>query len=535
MTGTGALLRFMLRRDRLRLPLWVGGLVLLTVYFSFALGIVLTEESLVGMAELASAPVTALVGGPGYGFDAITVPRFLAGLYGTYLMLGATFMSMTTVVRHTRAEEQHGRAELILADVVGRHAPLTAALILTVGMNLLMAVLMTGVLLIAPLEPAPGLASTVLFTVSIAAVGVVFAGVAAVTAQLSPYARTCTGIAGVVLAVAFIVRGLGDMSRVQDGRVEWLSWFSPIGWSQQTAPYTLDRWWPLALSLVAAVSLAALGYMLRARRDLGAGVLSDRAGRDTAPAWLAGPTGLAFRLQRASLFGWSVAVLVAGLVFGAFTQTIADSAATMPEEILLVMGGPESLTHGYLGFMGLYFAVILAAYAIIAVTGLRGEESGQRTEAVLATTVSRPGWVLSWTAVAALGGLWLCVLAGVGEGLGAVLATGDASLLWPTILGHATQFAPVWLFIGLTAAIYGLAPRLTGMVWIVFIGGSVLSMFGRMLEVSQTWLNLSPFEHVGQYPATDVSWTGVAVLAGAGVLLAVLGALAFRRRDLTTP
>ena len=95
-TGTGTLLRFMLRRDRWRLPAWVLGLTLLMVYFSTALGTVLDEASLAGMAQLARSPVTALVGGPGYGFDAITVPRFLAGLYGTYLMLGAAFMSMLT-------------------------------------------------------------------------------------------------------------------------------------------------------------------------------------------------------------------------------------------------------------------------------------------------------------------------------------------------------------------------------------------------------------------------------------------------------
>jgi len=127
LTGTGTLLRFMLRRDRLRLPLWVLGMGLMALYISTALGTVLDEESLPGMAQMAATPVMALIGGPGYGFDAITIPRFFAGLYGAYLMLGAALMSMTTLSRHTRAEEQSGRGELVLADVVGRHAQLTAA------------------------------------------------------------------------------------------------------------------------------------------------------------------------------------------------------------------------------------------------------------------------------------------------------------------------------------------------------------------------------------------------------------------------
>lgn len=533
MTGTGTLLRLMLRRDRWRLPAWVLGLSLLMAYFSTALGTVLDGESLVGLAQLALSPVTALVGGPGYGLDEVTVPRFLAGLYGVYLMLGAALMSMLTVSRHTRAEEQSGRAELVLAGVVGRHAQPAAALILTVVMNLLLAALMIGVVLTAPIEPAPEVASTILFTSSIAAVGIAFAGVATVTAQLSPYSRTCTSLAGLILAVSFVVRGLGDMSRVQGGDLAWLSWLSPIGWAQQTAPYTLDRWWPLLLPLVFSVLAVALGSRLRARRDMAAGIIADRPGRTQAATWLGSPLALAWRLQRGTILGWSVAMLTAGLVFGAFTRTIADTAGDMPVEILAVLGGAMGITEGYLGFMGVYFAVIISVYGILAVTALRAEEAGYRTEPVLSTAVGRRAWLLSWVGVAAAGAFWLCLLAGLAEGVGAGLVTGEWSLLGPTVLGHSVQFAPVWLFIGLVAALYGLAPRMTGLVWLVFISGSVLILFGRMIELDQVWLNLSPFEHVGQHPATEVGWTGVVVLAGMGVLLALLGALAFRHRDLT--
>ncbi|WP_241228482.1 hypothetical protein [Corynebacterium hylobatis] len=298
------------------------------------------------------SPVTALVGGPGYGVDEVTVPRFLAGLYGVYLMLGAALMSMLTVSLHTRAEEQSGRAELVLASVVGRHAQTAAALILTVVMNLLMAALMTGVVLTAPIQPTPEMAPTVLFTSSIAAVGIAFAGVATVTAQLSPYSRTCTTLAGLILAVSFVVRGLGDMSRVQGGDLAWLLWLSPVGWAQQTAPYTLDRWWPLILLVVFAALTVALGFWLRARRDLAAGVIADRPGHTQAPSWLGSPLTLAWRLQRGTILGWSVAILTAGLIFGAFTRTIADTAGDMPVEVLAVLGGAMGITEGYLGFMG---------------------------------------------------------------------------------------------------------------------------------------------------------------------------------------
>src|SRR5699024_9245549 len=97
----------------------------------------------------------------------------------TSLMIAAAFMSITTVSRHTRVEEQTGRAELVRANVVGRHAPLTAALIMTVAMNALAAAFMALVFLGSVMAPQPSAA--ILFAVSIGAVGLVFAGVAAVT------------------------------------------------------------------------------------------------------------------------------------------------------------------------------------------------------------------------------------------------------------------------------------------------------------------------------------------------------------------
>ncbi|OLT48414.1 ABC transporter permease [Saccharomonospora sp. CUA-673] len=534
LTGTGTLLRFMLRRDRVRLPVWVLALTALWAYFANAIAAVMDAESLAGMATMAANPVMALIGGPGYGFDDITVARLLAGFYVLYLMLGTAFMSITTLSRHTRVEEQTGRAELVRANVLGRHSQLTAALIMATLMSLLVAGLTALVTMGSTIEPAPEAGPSLLIGAGIGAAGLAFAGIGAITTQLSAFSRAGSGIAGAVLGAAFVLRGIGDMSTAQDGGLSWLSWLSPLGWSQQTAPFTLDRWWPLLLSVALAVAGAAVGYALQARRDLAAGVLPDRLGAARAATWLSSPLALAYRLQRPSIIGWSVAMVLAGLTFGAFAEPMREGAADMPEEIVSIMGGADGLLEGYLGFMGIYFALIIAAYVIVSVQSLRGEEQGVRAEPVLATAVSRTSWLGSWTVVTAAGALWLLVLAGIAQGLGAVIGTGDWSLLGPVVLGNAVHVAAAWLFLGLAIALYGLAPRLVGLVWIVFVYGTVLSLFGEMLEFDQAILDTSPFQHVGQHPAEDVAWLAVGILTGIGALLVAAGAAAFRRRDLTT-
>ena len=532
-TGLRTLLRLMIRRDRWRAPLWILSLAALTAYFANAIAVVMDGDTLASMVVFAKNPVMGLITGPGYGMDDITIPRFIVGMYGVFLMLGAALMSITTMTRHTRAEEQTGRAELIRANVTGRHTQLLAALGLTLIMNLLAGALMSLTFFFSEAKPEP-FSSALLFGAGIAAAGCVFAAISAVTVQLTSFARAASGIAGAVLAASFVVRGLGDMSAVAGGDLKWLSWLSPLGWSQQTAPYTLDRWVPLLLSLAAVVVLVPVSLFLQSRRDLSAGIFADRLGRAHASSGLSTSIGLALRLQRSSLLWWSIGVFAMGVVFGSFTGAMKEGAAGMPQEILDIMGGSRGIVDGYIGYMALYFAMIVSAYAIIAASGLRAEESGFRTEPVLATAVGRSRWVLSWTLVTLLGSLWLMVLAGAGEGLGAAASTGDWSLFGPAALGHLAQTPSIWVLLGLALALYGFAPRLQGLVWLVFVYSAGMALFGQMMRLDDAVLNTSVFVHIGQYPAQDLSAEAVVALIAATAVLVGLGVLGFRRRDLMT-
>ncbi len=254
-TGTMDLLRFILHRDRIRFPAWVLGITMLVVYVSNAIGFILDDTTMQSFAIMASNPIMGLIGGPGYGFEHISVPLIIVGIYGLYIMLATALMSITTISRHTRIEEQTGRAELIRANVVGRHAQLTATLIVVAAMNILTSFAVAGAFYFSEARP-DSLGPVLLFSTSVGAAGLVFGGVAAITAQLSPYSRTGSGIAGIVLAIAFVIRGLGDMSAIQHGNLTWLSWLSPLGWSQQTALSHLGRYIESAILLRSKLPLA---------------------------------------------------------------------------------------------------------------------------------------------------------------------------------------------------------------------------------------------------------------------------------------
>jgi ABC-2 type transport system permease protein len=112
---------------------------------------------------------------------------------------------------------------------------------------------------------------------SLAAVGWVFAALAAAAAQLTESAASARGIAVVVLGATFLLRAVGDTSGAGN-RLSWLSWLSPIGWAHLVRPFAGERWWILGLAVITVVVLVSVAVVFSARRDLAAGCCRpDRA------------------------------------------------------------------------------------------------------------------------------------------------------------------------------------------------------------------------------------------------------------------
>jgi len=70
-------------------------------------------------------------------------------------------------------------------------------------------------------------------------VGFVFAGVSAVTSQLTAQARTASALSMAVLGITFVLRAIGDVNGPQSTSV--LTWLSPFGWAQATAEWQVTR------------------------------------------------------------------------------------------------------------------------------------------------------------------------------------------------------------------------------------------------------------------------------------------------------
>jgi ABC-2 type transport system permease protein len=528
LAGTGTLVRFILRRDRIKLSAWLLGITALLLYVAKVVlpGIAGTEEGLEDLRRFMEGAAGAVMG-PGYGRDDITSERYIAGVYGLFFFVLAALMSMQLVSRHTRVEEQNGRAELIRSNVVGRHAQLTAVLIVAVGANVLLALLVGGVMAASGFDGGEGL----LFGAGVGAVGLVFAGITALTVQVTEHSRAATGMAGAVLGAAWAVRVAGDLVRDYGSP---LSWFSPLAWSNQTRPYVDGRWWPLLLSVGLAVAAAAVGYALSARRDVGAGLVAARPGKPVAAPWLRSPLAVAFRLQRASLIWWTVALATFGFLFGGLTDQIADPEDMSEDRIEVFGGSVDTLLDGYLGTITVIMAVIAGIMVVLGVQAVRSEETNGRADPVLATATSRWAWFGSYLAVVSIGLVGLLLVVGFATGIGAAVSVGDGSYIWDMTAAHLAHAPGVLVLLGVAALLLGVLPRAIGASWALLGYSLFAGILGAITDLPQWARNLSPMEHTGQPPLDSISWQASMILLVIAAGLMAAGLAAFRHRDLET-
>ena len=521
---TEGLVRLVLRRDRLILPIWIAVLALLPVAIANTLAdLYPTAAERQSYLDIVSAnpALSALYGNAyGSGLGALTAWR----LGGTVLMVGLA--TLLTVIRHTRAEEVAGRRELLGATVVGRQAPLFAALVVAFGASLALGALVS-VGLVAYGLPTTG---SVAFGLSWTMFGWAFAAVAAVAAQVTESARVARGISIAVLSLSFVLRAAGDV-----GDKDGLSWLSPFGWAQRIRPFVDERWWVflLFLGLITVLTFAALA--LSERRDLGSGLLPTRLGPAVASPWLRSPLALSWRLQRSTLLAWTAGFVVFGAILGSVGDIAVDVIKDNPQlrAVAEQLGGSSGLSDAYFAAVMGLLGLVASGYGIAAALRLRSEEANGRAEPVLAAAVSRVRWAASHLTFALLGPAVVLGAAGLAAGLAYGLSAGDVGQEMARVLGAAlVQLPAVWVLVGVAVALFGvLPPFMTFGGWAVLAACALIEEFGRPLQLSKRVLDLSPFAHVPRLPGGDSSAASLLWLASIVVGLVMVGLLGFRRRD----
>lgn len=538
MRGFGYILRAQAKRDRWVLPLWIIGIALLGLAVAGAISTEFADEaeraSIVALA--AANPAFLFLRGLPDGLSIGSVAFFQAFTFTAVL---AALMNTFMVVRHSRTDEELGRSELLGSTPIRRSTELAATLTMSVIANVLLAAAVaTGY--IAGGLPA---AASITAALAVAGVGLFFAGVAAVVAQAMPSGRSSNGTAAALVGAAYLVRGIGDALGTPNADLtrvvpSWISWLSPIGWGQATRPFSEPTLAPLALTVVGFAVCAGVALVIRGRRDLGASVMPERGGAPGARVGGRSVLGLAWRLQRSTLLGWCIGVLVLGSIAGGLGPVVADAVAEnagLSELIASLVPASSTdvvdiFTAALLGIA----SVLAAAAGVQAVLRLRAEEAEGRAELLLSTPVGRARWVGSTIAVAAASVIAVCAATGLATGAAIAKTDGDVSAV-AKYAGAALGYAPAALvFVAVTAIVFAIWPKLTvPLGWGLLILGLIIGQFGELLQLPEWVQNVSPFHHSSAMPVEALDLASALALVGISAAGAVVALAAVRRRDVS--
>lgn len=524
LVGLGVLIRLNLRRERTPLLIWILGVsaVAASTYSAIASLYPDEAERAALAASITANPAFLAILGP---VNSTSVGGLTAWRIGVIAATMIGLMAIFTVIRRTRADEEAGRTELLMAGVVGRSAQLVAAVITAMAAALIIGMVVTA----AGIAQGTPVTGSVALGAAFAGCGWVFAGVAAVTAQLAENARTATAMAGAVLGVGYAIRAVGD---TVDGGA-WLQWLSPQGWVTRVNAYGTDQLAVLGLFLVASGGLVAVSMLLLHRRDVGLALLPARLGPVGNPR-LDSAGALAGRLHRGSLAGWVVGFAAFGAVTGGIAASAGDLVNSSPQLAAIInrLGGAGVLIDTFLAALGAYAGLLAGAYAISAVLRMHAEETAERVSPVLATPIGRTRWLTGHLVYALGGAVLLLLVCGVVTGALHGARIGDlAAGLDKGLLAMAIQIPPVLIMGGLAMAIYGWSPRLSAVAWVALGAALVFGLLGRVLQLPQILLDLSPYTHMPALPTAEMQWVPVTIELVVAATLVLIGISGFRRRD----
>ena len=531
-----AVLRQQLRRDRVILSIWILAIALTLLGSASAVASEYgsaAERAAVLKIALATPSLLALRGNP----NGSSAGSLLWFQLFTFLAVAVGLMNTFFATRHGRADEEQGRRELLAASPIRRMTPPASAVVLGTAANVVVGALSAGGLALV----GYGGIGAILAGAALAAVGICFLGIGMLASELAATSRSANSIGVVAVLVAYTLRGAGDALGAPDFdslslTPAWPSWLSPIGWAQQTLAFTDNRIWPILLPLVMGALTIGAALVIHARRDLGASLLSERAGRAAARWSLRSSFGLDWRLHWPSLAGWAIGSALLGTAVGSLASALKGAVLENPQ-IASVM---QSLAPGqHLDTVGLFISTVMVMIGILAaaagiqgVLRLRDEEANGRAELLLSAPVSRRRWLADALGVGVIATVVVLVLSGLTT-FASFAAAGGSDDGWRALGQAAIELPAALVPVVAAALLIAVVPRISTLAaWLLFATAVVVGLFGSLMKLPQGVLNASPFSNVPAVPVVD--WGPSVILMAVDVALALAAVMLIRRRDLST-
>ena len=516
---------FTLRRNWVRLGVWlliiVGMLAFIIDYYKQ----LFTDQTQLQMFvdTVHSPSLLAMVG-------IISNPVSIGGaVWCKYWMFGSLMLGIGVLflmTRNLRGDEDEGRAELMRAYPLGIHVRLTSSVISMTALCIVIGVLsglVTSAMSVT--DASDAVEGSWILGISIGAVGLLGVGIGAVVNEICPSSGAANGTGIAVFAVLYIVRMVGDLQS------NWLVWASPIGWGQKMDPWGANRWWLLAPLVAVSVVLVVVAWLIGSRRDLGASLARQSRGAGNASWILTKIWGMGLRLQRGSLIGWAIGMIVFSALMGSILTSVSDLFGSMDLGGLGTLGDNLDAILGELLIPLLCLAI--GVFAAQSATSMRSDETRGALESQLAASVGRISWVLQRLAVTVVAVVVLLLVSGLCLGVAYGNLVSDMSKV-PLLLGAFLAYLPACLLLASIFVLgFGWWPRFSvAVTWIVVGALWAVMIIGVALRIPDWLMDILPYNVTPQTLIEPMDWVPVSVLTLIAACLTAVGLVGFRRRNI---
>ena len=517
-----------LKRDYKKIIVWILGLGifaggLIPAFIEIAKG-----DGAIAMFETLQNPAMIALIGP----TSVTSPTeyTLAVMYAHEMLLFSALFAFTLsilhVILHTRKAEDLGLSEIIRSFQVGRQANSLAVILETILINILLALFISVILISFQIESLTIL-GTFTFGASIGVAGILGAVIGLLMAQIMPVSSAATGSSLAIMGILYILRGITDISNLK------LSMLNPLAWSYLTFPFTKNNWLPILLSIVFALAIIIIAFILEEKRDLGAGYLPEKEGRSRAKKSLLSVPGLFYKLNRGVIIGWLITFLVLGISYGAIYGDMGSflESNEFMKEMFTYTG--LSIEESFTGTVMMVMIGLVIILPVTIINKLFSEEKGLYLNQIYGTKVKRSEIYFTniiLAIVVSILGIFLSAI-GLGGSALSVLKSDNIKLLDFIIIGF-NLFPVILFFIGLNSFILGWIPKLSKTIYVYLTYAFFLDYFQTVLDVPNWVIKTAPQSWLPKMPMESFDLKIFLLVFLISVILIILGFVGYKKRDM---
>nr|WP_237757315.1 ABC transporter permease [Lactiplantibacillus xiangfangensis] len=528
---TGLLIRFNLKRDWVKLVLWIVIMASLLTAVAAKFDTIYSDQTAINeIIKTLKTPAMVSLFGAFTAQHPYTTAKVFATEMVVFMALFMVIMNIMIGVAATRGDEDDGLLELIRAHAVGRGAPLLAGAVELTLLNGLIGLLFSLGLQVAGM-PGADTTGNWLIGLALAALGWAFGMLTLVVAQLANNASGATMLSYAILGVMYVVRMSTDVSHPK------LTWWIPFGWIEKISAYQANHWLPVIAYVLFGLVCLVLALGLSLQRDLGAGLITVRQGRQRASRWLRGPVSLLWRQSRGVIIAWIIGNLILGVAYGSVFNTIGDLAKSNPmiKQLLgatALASANRLIVKNFIAILAVVMVIVALIAAVQLMLKLVSDENKGYLHQISATATSRwhvwasyTGWAMLTSIVvlfAGLGGMYLMGAADMKD-----------PISWLTYWHVFLAYVPAMLvMIAFASLLTGWLPKWRYLAW-AWVAYAFFSLYlGNLIDLPKWAKHLTPLGFVNKVPLKAVVWSTNWWCLALTVLILVVAAIGYRRRDL---